>query len=494
MKLFTIGDSVSQGFMSFAAARTDLSYSTLVAQSLGDVLGKSYKVADWPLGGHPANLERIFRRLNKFYGADIAGPFEWGAALYNIASMLDDVEDYYERGPGDELEPGPSDNEYYHNVSVRGFNVADAWMVTPKLCKQRIDESNRDGGGDGWFSTANASIFRTALEVLNPTRKKSFDQMSALAWLEHHATTEGVENCIVWLGSNNALGPILSLDIKLTPNRSDWNPVQSSYQEREKYNLWRPEHFEIEFVDLMDRIHKIMEKNKFDDWKVFVGTTPAVTVAPLAKGVGDTQLRNDPFGTLGSNAQYYQYYTYFPFDKEFAEKGIGRLTLEQVYFIDSTIAQYNKSIKKTVKALNGSSKTAKAKKFILVDTSDALLKIAFKRNNGQPLYKFPAYFESLGRMPNTKYYHADPNGKLVQGGLFSLDGVHPTAIGHGLMAHEFLKRMKDARGNKIKVTEPDWDRVFASDKLWTRPISLMQEVYQHDKLAEMIMRFCKAIC
>jgi len=28
MKLFTIGDSVSQGFMSLAAARTDLSYST----------------------------------------------------------------------------------------------------------------------------------------------------------------------------------------------------------------------------------------------------------------------------------------------------------------------------------------------------------------------------------------------------------------------------------------------------------------------------------
>ena len=31
MKLFTIGDSVSQGFMSLAAARTDLSYSTLLA-------------------------------------------------------------------------------------------------------------------------------------------------------------------------------------------------------------------------------------------------------------------------------------------------------------------------------------------------------------------------------------------------------------------------------------------------------------------------------
>src|SRR3712207_6958900 len=33
MKLFTIGDSISQGFMSGAAARTDLAYSTLDRKS-----------------------------------------------------------------------------------------------------------------------------------------------------------------------------------------------------------------------------------------------------------------------------------------------------------------------------------------------------------------------------------------------------------------------------------------------------------------------------
>lgn len=35
LKLFTIGDSISQGFMSLAAARTDLSYSTIVAREMG---------------------------------------------------------------------------------------------------------------------------------------------------------------------------------------------------------------------------------------------------------------------------------------------------------------------------------------------------------------------------------------------------------------------------------------------------------------------------
>lgn len=35
MKLFTLGDSISQGFMSGAAAQTDLAYSTLIARCMG---------------------------------------------------------------------------------------------------------------------------------------------------------------------------------------------------------------------------------------------------------------------------------------------------------------------------------------------------------------------------------------------------------------------------------------------------------------------------
>lgn len=41
MKLFTMGDSVSQGFMSLAAARTDLSFSTLIAGRMK--LGAGYR-------------------------------------------------------------------------------------------------------------------------------------------------------------------------------------------------------------------------------------------------------------------------------------------------------------------------------------------------------------------------------------------------------------------------------------------------------------------
>jgi len=47
LKLFTIGDSVSQGFMSAAAARTDLTYSTLIARSMGLELENEYRYPKW---------------------------------------------------------------------------------------------------------------------------------------------------------------------------------------------------------------------------------------------------------------------------------------------------------------------------------------------------------------------------------------------------------------------------------------------------------------
>ena len=68
MKLFTIGDSISQGFMSGAAAHTDLAYSTLIAKCME--LGE-YDYPEWAEGGLPINMEVILRGLEKEYGANV---------------------------------------------------------------------------------------------------------------------------------------------------------------------------------------------------------------------------------------------------------------------------------------------------------------------------------------------------------------------------------------------------------------------------------------
>lgn len=483
MRLFTIGDSLSQGFMSGAAARTDLSYSTMVARCLG---AANYAYPDWPCGGHPVNLERLLRKLNRLYGSDVRGPFEWSAALIGIANFLDEIEECYERGERAAHKPLPNKARHFHNVAVRGFDLADAHLVTPRLCRQRI-AADPGGTRDGFFATPGESFYRTAFDVLNPSRDPKFDDRSALDLLadhcaDRHEKTGGVENLILWLGANNALGTMLDMQVNVTP--ADPAAMPSAQADRARYNLWHPDLFALEYAGLLDRVDLAMRNNKHKDWRVFVGTVPAVSVAPLAKGVGEKITMEDPFGVLKDGAVYFKYYTWFVFDEEQAHKNkVPKLNRDAVYGIDRFIARYNTHIRKQVAQLN---RKHGQERYILVDICDVLLRAAYKRNAEQPSYAFPPALKSLVPMPNTKFYFANKDARVTDGGLFSLDGVHPSAIGQGILAHEFIEAMRAAGRNL--ACELDWPAIIASDSLWSQPISLMRELYQHEKLLEVIVR------
>lgn len=486
MKLFTIGDSLSQGFMSAAAARTDLCYSTLIAECLGIPVG-SYAYPDWPKGGYPVNIERVLRKLNKKFGSDIWGPIEWPMAIAQVGSMLDDVEDYYERGDRAANRAVSSPRKYFHNVAVWGYDVADAEMITPEVCQVKINAPKSEGG-DGFFAQPSQSFFRTALDVLNPSKNPAFANHNALTWLDEHCQSRhepgGVENLLLWLGANNALATILGLNVIQTPTNPALMP--KTYEGREKYNLWHPAVFKDEYQKLMAKVDASMSKNA-GPWNVFVANVPPVSIAPIAKGVGDTYELDDPFGIVKPKARYSKYYTYFMFEADAAQRGtVPKLNVAAVYQIDQYIAEYNKVIAAEIAALNAAHG---AIRYHLVDICTVLLQAAFKRNGGQPTYQFPQPVKDLFPIPNTKYYFADEAGSVTEGGLFSLDGVHPTAIGQGIIAYEFMKIM-----NGVGVHFPqglDWKRIIGRDDLWNRPITLMKELYQHQKLIELILRFTK---
>lgn len=131
MKLFTIGDSISQGFMSLAAARTDLCFSTLIASSMGLKVGSEYVYPEWLVGGLPSNIEKILRRLEKKYGSDI-NALDWVTILPTLESVLDEAEDFFEREGGRANQPYPGKVEFFHNVAIQGFDIADSWMVYPR--------------------------------------------------------------------------------------------------------------------------------------------------------------------------------------------------------------------------------------------------------------------------------------------------------------------------------------------------------------------------
>jgi hypothetical protein len=125
----------------------------------------------------------------------------------------------------------------------------------------------------------------------------------------HHGDGDGVENLVLWLGSNNALGTIVRMGIKRTAD-SPTRPLAMTFDERNTFNLWSPEDFKAEFDQLMEKVHEILVAGKCP-CNVFVGTVPPVTIAPLARGVGQEQVVTpDPFGVL-PQAKYYERYTYF---------------------------------------------------------------------------------------------------------------------------------------------------------------------------------------
>ncbi len=493
MKLFTIGDSISQGFMSLAAARADLCYSTLIARSMGMIIGSDYHYPEWSAGGLPAifaNLEKLLRRLDEKYRSDI-NAFDGLTLPIVIEQVLNEAERYYERDKGNSDEPYSGGVEFFHNVAIQGFDVADSWMVTPKVCRKQILSSNQAGEGkDNLFAAPNAAFYRTALKVLNPSLKPEYDNFSQLEWLKKHATNpqEGVENLFLWLGANNALGTVISLRINQTPNdpsetltQPSKNP-QTFREVREAWNLWHPNDFEAEYKELLERVDEIMQANSNPNWNVFIGTVPLVTIAPLAKGVGPTTEIEIPGEERP--AIYYKYYTYFPLEEDTVRKTDGAyLTLQDALHIDDCIRKYNQIITKLV-----ASKNSRYEKnhYHIVDICKALQDIAYKRNAGKPQYKFPDYFDFVYPQVNTKYYHADITGRLRQGGLVSLDGIHPSAIGHGLIAYEFLKKMKSV--GVVSSTDLNWKEIFNKDDLYQKPIPIMHEFYEHEKLAECIIK------
>jgi hypothetical protein len=293
---------------------------------------------------------------------------------------------------------------------------------------------------------------------------------------------------------------VISLDINQTPNDGVNLPEEMDHVTRDKvrgWNLWHPADFEREYEKLLSKVDEIMQGNNAEEWKVFVGTVPVVTIVPLAKGVGpeaEIDIERpviDPDGTCKEEPDrslYFRYYVWFPLDEDVVQEGGSTpyLTIHDAIHIDECIRQYNRTIAKLVRDLNLSHEAnGEPQRYYVVDLADAMQRMAWRRNQANPTYEFPDYFKFIYPKVNTKYYYANARGKLAQGGLFSLDGVHPSAIAHGLIAHEFVKVMSDAG---VEFAEGlDWPRIFANDLLYSRPITLMQWLYEHEELAERIL-------
>ncbi|MFB2979812.1 SGNH/GDSL hydrolase family protein [Microseira sp. BLCC-F43] len=461
-KLVAIGDSLTQGFLNGSISQTHLSYPAMIARCLGET---DFKVPDFAgEGGLPVNLETLFQMLAVKFGEKI-GVSDSISAFLATQGFLDRVEDYWERGEGTQAtQTGP----VHHNLAVWGFALGNCDTLTEATCRRFIPIPKDH--------TVNQipefAMYRTARRTLNPSFDAQYENLSQLSAAAEIAKTQGgIENLIFWLGSNNCLSTVTNLKIK-------WSEAADLdlLAHQRSCNLWLPSHFRTLLWQIADKIDAIGAKN------VFIATIPHVTIPPVSRGITPGATEEQKLSEDG----YYEYYTHFwIWDEDFANAPdkYPHLTRDQARTIDAAINEYNEAIKLE----------ANKRGWHLVDICNRLDRLAYRRQKRHTTYEFPKElvaalkshpatkerFTSDGKpILDTRYLrlYADQTNpeEKYRGGIFSLDGIHPTTTGYGIVAHEFLQVMEQVLPAKPKPL--NWQEIISADTLLLKPPENLQNL------------------
>jgi len=451
-RLVAIGDSLTQGFLNGAVHRTEWSFPAQVARAMG----AHFRAPEFGgPGGIPLNLEWLIRKLGRRFGERVS-LFELPAAIFKVHRSLDEIEDYWERGPGAQ---SPGKTEYHHNLAVWGYEIGDALDLTSDKCNREIPAAS-----DHWLAQVpERALYRTARRVLNPSALPEWDTLSALDVARRLAADGGIENLIVMLGSNHALGAMTRLEIRLS-TAEDLGLAPHA----RRVNLYRPEHFRALYDRLMQAVDLVGAE------RVFLGTVPHVTIPPVTRGVG---VRSDG---------YYEYYTRpWIWDKDFDPTRHNALTGDDARLIDRHVDDYNDIIRSAAES---------APNRYLVHVGDLLDQLAFRRRRGAVEFSFPDGLVAALRGHPILHYLVDADGhvaldtrfmrtrtldgttRLIQGGLFSLDGMHPTITGCAIVAQGVLRILREA-GMETEHEDIDWNGVLDADTLLNDPPPLLGDLH-----------------
>jgi hypothetical protein len=440
-RLVVIGDSLSHGFQSGAIYNTDISYPAIIAHEMGwydHFRHPSY----FGQGGLPLNLEFLIRELEQEFGARLDW-WELPLALFKARQFMARVEDWWDRGLGTDVANLKGIN---HNLAVYGWDLRDTLELTADKLEEKLKEPKDHLF---WQIVENANE-RAALRVLRAARGKdgqALTPLGAAAALGAEGTTEssnqegdGIETLVVLLGANNALPSILSLEVVWSEEGFD------DLETKKRFTVWNPAHFQTELNQVVDQVKEIRARH------VIWGTVPHVTIAPITRGVG-TKVRR--------GSRYFPYYTR-PWikDEDFDAKNDPHITEQEARAVDSAIDQYNDYITEAV----GDARN-EGRAWYLLDVAGILDRLAARRFIEDQLarpkwwtkYELPAELAALSPVPDSRFFESGPRGR-TGGGLFSLDGVHPTTIGYGILAQELINVMQQHAGVKFYLGDGSTER------------------------------------
>ena len=84
-------------------------------------------------------------------------------------------------------------------------------------------------------------------------------------------------------------------------------------------------------------------------------------------------------------------------------------------------------------------------------------------------WPLPPALRALRPPPDSRFLTGDGKGGRASGGWFSLDGVHPTTVGYGLIAQEIIDIMRLAGVEFPGDGRVDFERLIARDTLIEHP-------------------------
>jgi len=467
-RLVTIGDSLTQGFQHGAVRRTAWAAPAMVARALH---AEPFRAGDFSGdgdGGPLLDLELLLDRLSAACGKQV-DLWEVPEALLTLKRTMGRIEEYWERGAGTMPSgTGP----LHHNLGAWGFEVLDALNLTDAVCRDNMPPPVNNFIAQ----LPEHGMYRSARRVLNPAAQPALADLTAPQLAKRLADSEGIENLLVGLGANNALGPCVSLQVRRSTSAD-----LTRYAHQRECNLWEPDHFATLYAKLATEVEAVGAQ------RVFLATVPHVTIAPVTRGVS-------PYARAAHQnelvAGYYEYYTRFwTWDRHFDPAKTGHLTRAQAREIDATISLYNDCIRAE----------AAKRGWPVIDLCALLDALAYRRNAGQPPYRLPAGLVSaLAQNPLTSF-RVRPDGEVLldtrymriparspaadassdvwrsafKGGIFGLDGVHPSTTGYGIIAHEVLLAFQKAGVPGADPALLDWPSIVANDSLLTRPPQLL---------------------
>lgn len=450
-----MGDSMAQGFKNGGIYRTDLSFPAILAKALDSSM-EFHRPSFSAQAGIPINLEILIRGLAEKYedGITLSNSFGAGTEIYRT---LRRIKSYWE---GHLKSLKVEQDTPFHNQAIWGFTISDTMLMDEEYCRDYILENKPE------YSVFNVlpdhAMYITARMVLNPSFSKKFETNSMLDNIQLLSEDGGIENLIACIGHNNCVGAVTNLHIKY----SEKSDLHARYAER-NCTVFRPEHFKLEMRSLYEKIADLNIKN------VFVPTLPYVTIPPAIRGVNEDKEK--------PRTGYFDYYSRFwIWDEDFDPEKHPHLTRDDAIELDIVVDQYNSIIHKLAEEFD----------FCVVPVHKYVRAAARRRLGKDNVRPFPPNFvKALQKNEKTSYLVEDLENiristdylrldeeteRVDRGGIFSLDGLHPSTIGYGLIANIYKMSMEK---RDVEFENPiDWDFVIENETLVTDPPPLIKDL------------------